>query len=92
MAEMTSSAAEQITCEIALERTLLRRGLTRRKQTATSCADCGRTPLAGERVYTFARGECVCELCRVLRRTEPVSVALQHGHQHGSTVRVLRAA
>jgi hypothetical protein len=92
MAEMTSSDAEQITCEIALERTLLRRGLTRRAQDANSCADCGRTPLAGEHVYKFSRGETVCELCRPLRRTEPASTAIQHGHPHGSTVRVLRAA
>ena len=35
------------------------------------CADCGRTPLLGERLHVYGRGARVCELCRPLHRDEP---------------------
>ncbi len=38
----------------------------------TRCGDCGRTPLLGEHVHLYASADLVCELCRMLRREEPV--------------------
>lgn len=54
-----------------------------------ACRDCGRTPLVGERLYTFASGAEVCALCRPLRRTEPLSSDLVRHSERGHAVRVL---
>lgn len=70
-----------------LERQLLRRSVDGMSGGRCACADCGRTPLIGERVYRYARGEHVCELCRVHRRADPQSSALVHHAEHGITVR-----
>ncbi|MGA2469826.1 MAG: hypothetical protein ABSG64_03960 [Solirubrobacteraceae bacterium] len=40
------------------------------------CSDCGRTPLIGEHVHLYESTDVVCELCRVLRVSAPVSSAL----------------
>ena len=40
------------------------------------CSDCGRTPLIGEHVHLYESTDVVCELCRVLRTTAPLSSAL----------------
>ncbi|HEX4108738.1 MAG TPA: hypothetical protein VHX88_11420 [Solirubrobacteraceae bacterium] len=52
------------------------------------CADCQRTPLAGERVYHYDGGGIVCELCRALRPGEPRSSALVRHSEAGHTVRL----
>lgn len=75
-----------------LERELLRKGVGALRATARQCADCGRTPLVGEQVHTFARGETVCELCRPMRRTTPTESEIVRHSERGLTVRVLRAA
>jgi hypothetical protein len=75
-----------------LERQLLRRGVGALAADRDRCADCGRSPLVGERVHLYDRGELVCELCRPLRRTEPVSSELVRHSEFGHTVRVRRAA
>ena len=66
------------------ERELLRRSLGTLESVRHRCADCQRTPLEGERVYSFDRGAIVCELCRLHRggdpeRSEPVLTS-EHGH------------
>ncbi len=70
-----------------LERQLLRRTVDEMSCGRQGCADCGRTPLTGERTYRYAGGDVVCELCRVHRRAEPQSSQLVHHSEHGITVR-----
>jgi hypothetical protein len=77
----------------SLERELLRKGVGMRARSGHRCADCGRTPLVGERVHHYEGGPMRCELCRPLRREEPVRSELVHGPEHGHcVVRVTRAA
>ena len=77
----------------ALERALLRKGVGDRTASTRRCADCRRTPLVGERVYVYEGGRLACELCRPLRRDEPVRWELVHGPEHGHAVRLrVRAA
>jgi len=76
-----------------LERELLRKGVGSRARAGHRCADCGRTPLIGERVHHYEGGPMRCELCRPLRREEPVRSELVHGPEHGNcVVRITRAA
>ena len=51
------------------------------------CADCGRTPLVGERMYRFGHDATVCALCTPLRRSEPDAVELVRHSERGHTVR-----
>ena len=73
-----------------LELRLLRKGVGALTDGRHACADCGRTPLAGERLHHYA-AEVVCELCRMLRRAEPDSSERVRHCEHGHTVKV-RAA
>src|SRR4051794_970079 len=57
-----------------LERALLRKGVGALRDDAPRCSDCKRTPLIGERLHHFDRGEVVCELCRPGRGGEPIRV------------------
>lgn len=76
-----------------LERELLRRGVGALSADRHRCADCRRTPLIGERVYRYAGGRAVCELCRALRRDVPESSEIVRHSEYGHTVRVtVRAA
>jgi hypothetical protein len=74
------------------ERHLLRRSVGILEGDRTRCADCGRVPLVGEQLHLFAAGELVCELCRPLRRSEPVSSVNVRHSEYGQTVRVSRSA
>lgn len=77
----------------SLERHLLRKGVGARSATRRACADCGRTPLIGEQVHHYEQGGEVCELCRTLRREEPVRSERVWGGEHGHAVRLtVRAA
>ena len=67
---------------------LMRKGFGALHAQRHRCADCGRTPLIGERVYAFAAAKTVCELCRPLRREEPAGSELVRGGEHGATVRI----
>jgi hypothetical protein len=71
-----------------LERQLLRRGVGELAAGRHCCADCGRTPLVGERVHRYARGETVCELCRPLRPVEPERSEPVRHSERGHTVRL----
>jgi hypothetical protein len=76
-----------------LERQLLRKGLGALTAERTTCHDCGRTPLPGERVFVYQREQPVCALCRPQRRTEPERTEVVRHVEHGHTVRrVARAA
>jgi hypothetical protein len=71
-----------------LERVLLRKGVGAREAVRRHCADCGRTPLVGERVHLYARGALVCELCRPRRRAAPERSQTVRHAEHGQTVRL----
>jgi hypothetical protein len=75
-----------------LERHLLRRSVGILEGYRTTCADCGRVPLVGEQLHLFAADELVCELCRPLRREQPVSSVDVRHSEYGQTVRVSRTA
>jgi hypothetical protein len=77
-----------------LERVLLRRGLGALEADRTSCADCGRTPLAGEQVHLYSgrRQRIVCELCRPQRREPPLESEIVRHCEHGHTVRLMARA
>ena len=70
-----------------LERELLRKGVGAREAGRRQCADCGRSPLVGERVHIYARGIVVCELCRPRHRKAPEHSQPVHHSERGQTVR-----
>lgn len=74
-----------------LERELLRKGVDHRAAGCERCADCGRVPLVGERVYRYPRAETVCELCRTRRRGRPEASETVHHAERGLSVRVFDA-
>lgn len=74
-----------------LERALLRKSVGALGVERQSCADCGRTPLVGETLYRYAGGATVCELCRPLRRDEPVTSDPVRHSEYGHAVRIHRA-
>ena len=73
-----------------LELRLLRKGVGALTASRDQCADCGRTPLAGEHLHRYG-AEPVCELCSALRRGTPDTTERVQHSEHGQTVRV-RAA
>ena len=73
-----------------LERALLRKSVDALTDGRSDCVDCGRTPLVGETLYLYAAGATVCELCRHLRRDEPVRSERVRHSEHGNAVRVRR--
>ena len=73
--------------ESDLELALLRKGVGALEAGRHCCADCGRTPLVGERLFRFGRREVVCALCGPLRRKEPDAVELVRHTELGLTVR-----
>ena len=76
-----------------LELRLFRKGLGDLRDDRDACADCGRTPLTGERVHHYAGGSVVCELCRPAHRGEIARSELVCHPEQGHTVKVrLRAA
>jgi hypothetical protein len=78
--------------ESDLERELLRKSVDTLAAGRHRCADCGRTPLVGETQHQYERGTIVCELCRPLRRGEPLrSMRVRHS-EYGHTVRVTARA
>lgn len=71
-----------------LERQLLKQSVGELTAGRHPCADCGRTPLIGERVHRYPRGETVCALCRPQRSGEPVSTELVRHCERGQSVRL----
>jgi hypothetical protein len=74
------------------ERHLLRLSVEGLAEERARCSECGRTPLIGEDVHVYDRGQIVCELCRQLRRTAPLSSQRVRHSEFGHTVRLRRAA
>ncbi|HET6507587.1 MAG TPA: hypothetical protein VFG42_12430 [Baekduia sp.] len=73
--------------ETDLEAALMRKSVDTLEAGRHTCADCGRTPLVGERVYRFGSASSVCALCTPLRRAEPDAVELVRHSECGITVR-----
>ncbi|MBW3608438.1 MAG: hypothetical protein KY463_08785 [Actinobacteria bacterium] len=73
-----------------LERALLRKSVGALSDGRHACTDCGRTPLVGETLYRFGAGSPVCELCRPLRRDEPLESERVRHSEYGNAVRVRR--
>jgi hypothetical protein len=85
--------AEPTTHIEQLERSLLRRGVGALAADRHRCADCGRTPLVGERVHLYERVTgIVCELCKPLRRECPAASEMVRHSEHGHTVRLAARA
>jgi hypothetical protein len=86
VAPATVTAVEQF------ERVLLRRGVGVLTADRDRCADCGRTPLVGERVHLYEErsGGVVCELCRPLRHAHPAATETVRHSPHGNCVLVER--
>lgn len=76
------------------ERVLLRRGVGALTSDRNRCADCGRTPLVGERVHLFEErgGDVVCELCRPLRHGHPAATETVRHSPQGNCVRLTARA
>jgi recombinational DNA repair protein (RecF pathway) len=73
------------------ERVLLRRGVGVLTADRNRCADCGRTPLLGERVHLYG-GAVVCELCRSERRDPPLGTETVRHSEDGHGVRLAARA
>jgi hypothetical protein len=71
-----------------LELALLRRGVDELSACCERCGRCHRTPLIGERVYSYGSGVTLCELCRALQHEQPLESRLVHGPEFGHTMRV----
>ncbi len=71
-----------------LERQLLRRGVGELAASRHACADCGRTPLVGERYHRYARGKVVCELCRPRHQDAPQASDVVRHSERGHAVRL----
>ncbi|MCW3011272.1 MAG: hypothetical protein JWO90_1676 [Solirubrobacterales bacterium] len=71
-----------------LERQLLRRSVTELSADRHACADCGRTPLVGERYHRYARGKVVCELCRPRHADAPQTTDVVRHSERGHAVRL----
>ena len=73
-----------------LERFLLRRGVGALEADRSRCIECGRTPLTGEQVHLYdgRRRGIVCDLCRPLRRDQPVASEIVRHCEHGHAVRM----
>jgi hypothetical protein len=71
-----------------LQLALLRRSSDAFAASCDRCSHCGRTLLAGERVYDYGR-RLVCELCVASERNPPVDSRLVHGPEFGHTIRIV---
>lgn len=76
----------------AFELRLLRKSVGRLAAERERCADCGRTPLLGERLHVYDGGRVRCELCRDRRPEQPVRSEPVRGTEHGQAVRLRPAA
>jgi hypothetical protein len=92
--EIPCMAPATVTDIEQFERVLLRRGVGVLTSDRNHCADCGRTPLVGERVHLYEGRErgMVCELCRPLRRDYPAATETVRHSPHGSGVRLMARA
>lgn len=71
-----------------LELALLRRGVDELSAARERCTECHRTPLIGERIYGYASGATLCELCKQGCPEAPARSHVIHGPEFGHTMRV----
>lgn len=71
-----------------LELRLFRKGVGQLTATRAHCADCGRTPLTGERMHHYGRGPAVCDLCSARRSETPERSETVLHSEHGHTVKL----
>lgn len=84
----SSAMASELRDMADLELALLRRGVTELTADRERCGECGRTPLIGERIYTYASGSTLCELCRQVNAETPLDSHVVHGPEFGHTMRL----
>jgi recombinational DNA repair protein (RecF pathway) len=93
MAKPAPMAPATVTDIERFERVLLLRGVGVLTADRNRCADCGRTPLVGERVHLYEhRGGIVCELCRSLCHDAPVATETVRHSERGHCVRLAARA
>lgn len=73
----------------ALELALLRRSLGGIADRCERCQRCQRSMLVGERIYEYAGGHVVCELCRHRERADPDEMRTVHGPEFGHTLKII---
>lgn len=71
-----------------LELALLRRGVDELVAGRECCGHCQRTPLIGERMYSYSSDILLCELCRMAKRERPLDSHIVHGPEFGHTMRI----
>jgi hypothetical protein len=71
-----------------LELALLRRGVDELVAGRARCSRCHRSPLIGERMYSYSSGAELCELCRIVDRDSPQGSHVVHGPEFGHTMRI----
>jgi hypothetical protein len=71
-----------------LELALLRRGVDELVAGRECCSHCHRTPLIGERMYSYSSGRLLCELCRMAEREAALESHIVHGPEFGHTMRI----
>jgi hypothetical protein len=71
-----------------LELALLRRSVDELSAERERCTECGRTPLIGERIYSYSSGATLCELCRRGCGETPEGSHVVHGPEFGHTMRL----
>jgi hypothetical protein len=84
------SADSASTSDQEFERHMLRLSVEDLAAERAQCADCGRSPLVGEDIHLYERGQVVCELCRQLRSEPPESTQRVRYGTPGQTVRLRR--
>lgn len=76
-----------------LERYLLQRGVNLLAAGRHSCVECGRTPLVGERIYSYERERgIVCDLCRLRHSDRPAASELVRHSEAGHAVKLMARA
>jgi hypothetical protein len=71
-----------------LEMRLFRKGLGQLSAGREHCAQCGRTPLTGERIHHYGSSDVVCDLCRADRPDAPDHVEIVRHSERGHTVKL----
>jgi hypothetical protein len=72
-----------------LEVALMHRSLDALAASCERCGACGRALLIGERVYDYAAGSSLCELCRDREPAAPDGVRRIRGPEFGHTMKLL---
>jgi hypothetical protein len=71
-----------------LELALLRRSVDDLVTERDPCERCRRTPLVGERVFSYSSGAVLCALCKPNEREALLHSRLVHGPELGQTIRI----